>query len=234
MRMEQKAKQMIWLHSPDWAWTCNGDFHQIWPAVQFTIVGANLEFVRLQLLTSFIFMPNTLYCVLNVISPLLRNVSAISSHIIKRCIRTPNYQTFVRSQKLKPMRYTILIQEFWMRQTPVFLNCFECLFQSDDEVDDTITLRGCGQITQWHFPKKIKCCPVKKCFVQFEHRSKAISHYKRHHAKNYMFCSICEKPISTSYPQDFVRHYDQKHPGIEVPFNVSNSELFFSRLVLFR
>lgn len=100
--------------------------------------------------------------------------------------------------------------------------------QSDNEVDDTITLRGCGQVTQWRFPKKIKCCPVRSCSTQFEHRSKAISHYRKHHAKNYIFCSICEKPIATTYPQDFVRHYDIKHPGIEVPFNVSKFSSSFS------
>lgn len=94
------------------------------------------------------------------------------------------------------------------------------LFQSESEIDDLITLRGGGQITQWRFPK-IKCCPIRRCPAQFESRTRAISHYKKHHAKHYIYCSICDKPIQVQNFQCFARHYDRNHLGIEVPIHVS-------------
>lgn len=94
----------------------------------------------------------------------------------------------------------------------------------DDESDweweknDLITLKGCSQITHWRFPQNITYCPVPLCKLMFGIRSDAIFHYRKKHADHAILCQICEKPIATKSPCNFVRHYRRVHPGMQVPF----------------
>lgn len=97
---------------------------------------------------------------------------------------------------------------------------------SDTEVDDLITLSGCGQITKYRFPRT-KRCPIATCRLIFDKRSKAISHYKKHHAKNYIFCSICESPLFVNHLGTFIRHYEEHHPHMDAPLNVRCQQLLF-------
>lgn len=88
---------------------------------------------------------------------------------------------------------------------------------TDDEEDDLITLNGCGQVTQWRFPDT-KICPVQNCRLLFGIRSDAMHHYKKRHAKVSILCPICEKPIISHKPSDFMRHFLRIHPNNETPF----------------
>lgn len=88
--------------------------------------------------------------------------------------------------------------------------------ETDDEVDDLITLEGCGQISQWRFPRDVSRCPVRNCTETFEFRSVGIAHYKEQHAKNAIFCLICQRPVLTKSLSFFINHYREKHPGEEL------------------
>lgn len=88
----------------------------------------------------------------------------------------------------------------------------------DEDIEDLITLSGCGIITKWKFPKNKKSCPVIGCHHDFEKRSDAITHYKEQHAKKSVLCSICNKPICAQWKDHFIRHHKRMHPNIDVPF----------------
>lgn len=89
----------------------------------------------------------------------------------------------------------------------------------DQVDDDLITLGGCGQVTQWRFPQNLSSCPVLKCLKQFNSRSDAITHYKLKHAKNAVYCSLCNKPIAAPLPGIYKLHYNRLHPNIKNPFD---------------
>lgn len=91
----------------------------------------------------------------------------------------------------------------------------------DDGVDDLIILGGGDQITQWHFPKGTKRCPVYNCRAEFKTRSNAISHYRNFHTQSSIFCSVCDKPVGAVDFNAFIRHYKKYHPDVEVPSKVS-------------
>lgn len=82
--------------------------------------------------------------------------------------------------------------------------------------EDVILLRGCDQITKWHFPN-ITVCPVHTCKMRFETRLGAITHYKEEHAKRSYYCSICKAPIVIWQRNHLEKHYRRKHPHFQVP-----------------
>lgn len=92
--------------------------------------------------------------------------------------------------------------------------------KNEDEVDDLITLRGCGRITQWRFPSDITRCPVHRCPHTFHSRAKAINHYKEKHANYAILCPICEKPIAAHSKHGFISHYEKWHAYQKVPYNL--------------
>lgn len=83
--------------------------------------------------------------------------------------------------------------------------------------DDLITLGGCGQITEWRFPKT-KRCPVLRCSLSFGTRAAAMNHYKKKHARNAIFCHLCNKPVGTNTFKAFTLHFRKRHPGERVPY----------------
>lgn len=95
---------------------------------------------------------------------------------------------------------------------------------ADQSEDDLITLNGCGRITKWRFSKDLKQCPVSKCNLEFETRQEAIVHYKMTHAKNSIFCALCDKPICTDTTREFLIHYGRMHPNEKVPFNLGEAK----------
>ncbi|XP_055296597.1 zinc finger protein 271-like [Sitodiplosis mosellana] len=96
----------------------------------------------------------------------------------------------------------------------------------DSNVDDLITLNGCGHITQWQFPRNQKHCPSHTCCEVFKSRSAAISHYQEKHADHSILCSICNKPIALSVTNgryhsrhNILNHYERMHPNTKVPYD---------------
>lgn len=87
--------------------------------------------------------------------------------------------------------------------------------------DDLITLRGCGQITQWRFPEHMTRCPFVRCHKHFESRPDAIDHFKMNHTVNMILCFTCNKPIRSAYPVQFIEHHRNRHPNIPMPFDFS-------------
>lgn len=93
-------------------------------------------------------------------------------------------------------------------------------YKDDEEVDDLITLEGCGNKTQWRFLKTDWTrCPVLVCKTTFKLRSHAILHYKEFHARDFCFCTVCEKPVYASTVASFLKHYQEKHPGVDPASN---------------
>lgn len=88
---------------------------------------------------------------------------------------------------------------------------------SKNDESDLIELIACGQVTQWRFPKNIKHCPFYKCEETFDTRLDAIAHYKQQHAKGFILCSICQKPIRARTPRQFKSHYLLVHPTEPLP-----------------
>lgn len=89
----------------------------------------------------------------------------------------------------------------------------------NDGSDDTVILHGCGQFTEYRFPKT-KRCPVIKCSLSFDTRSAALNHYKNIHAQNAIFCYLCNKPVGIRTFKALILHYRKKHPGRKVPFSI--------------
>lgn len=88
---------------------------------------------------------------------------------------------------------------------------------TSDEEDGWITLTGAGQITQWKFPEKTKTCPVKSCLKHFGVHSDVVDHYRKRHFKDYIYCSLCDKPVSVRLFGDFNGHYLKMHPEAPLP-----------------
>lgn len=59
---------------------------------------------------------------------------------------------------------------------------------------------------------------MKVCRKQFPARSKAIDHFKLHHAMNTICCPICEKLVSVGDPSNLRQHYRRLHPNQKIPF----------------
>lgn len=94
----------------------------------------------------------------------------------------------------------------------------------DSEVDDLITLNGCGYITQWRFPRDLKQCPTRFCRKVFESRSSAIAHYQETHSHS-ILCEICNKPIALNgghSPSNFIDHHRRMHPNTKNPYDFGN------------
>lgn len=92
-------------------------------------------------------------------------------------------------------------------------------FDATDEMDGYILLEGCGQISQWQFPKELKKCPYDNCGIQFAVRSDAIIHFQNRHAKHSIYCSICDMPIYAETIKKFRDHNEAKHPEVDVELN---------------
>lgn len=92
--------------------------------------------------------------------------------------------------------------------------------KAHDEVDDLIMLSGAGQIGYWRFPLNLTECPNLRCHANFSSRAKAILHFREIHAKNYIHCSICDKPIyAHGSTKDFLKHCQRMHPNEEISLN---------------
>lgn len=92
------------------------------------------------------------------------------------------------------------------------------------EIDDLITLSGCGLTTEWRFPKCLKKCPVSRCDNRSRSRLNAILHYKKQHAMHSILCPICVKPICALHKNNFLSHHRHCHPDKEIPYNFDTSE----------
>lgn len=88
--------------------------------------------------------------------------------------------------------------------------------EADDD-DDVIQLNGCGQVTFFRFPQNTTCCPAYNCSVDSGFRSRAIAHYKRMHAKDHIFCTLCQKPVGAKWRHTLLKHYNTIHPNIDLP-----------------
>lgn len=92
-------------------------------------------------------------------------------------------------------------------------------------IEDLITLTGCGYITQWRFPQNQQQCPNNLCRADFESRSEAIVHYQERHADHMILCDICNKPIALGIkagiqsPVNFTNHYKRMHPNTEISYD---------------
>lgn len=89
--------------------------------------------------------------------------------------------------------------------------------ENEQEIDDLITLGGCGHVTYWRFPPNLSRCPYNHCKSAFKYRSDLITHYKKMHAPDLILCTICEKPVTALDMNNYYKHYIEKHPGIEPP-----------------
>lgn len=85
-----------------------------------------------------------------------------------------------------------------------------------DSNHDLIELRGCKMKTQFRFPKYIKQCPNRRCHLEFSNRMACIQHYRKSHAKDGVFCHLCEKPIMAPVIGMMQRHFRRKHPNHDV------------------
>lgn len=101
---------------------------------------------------------------------------------------------------------------------------------ANGDVNDLITLNGCGYITQWPFPPNIKQCPNHLCKEVFECRSTAILHYQEQHANHSILCNICNKPVLLAVENttgrankfNFINHYKRVHPNMKIPYDFKN------------
>lgn len=91
-----------------------------------------------------------------------------------------------------------------------------------DNDRESITLRGCGFVTQWRFPDDLTRCPVGRCFKRFNSRSSAKEHFISKHADDSVFCFACNKPIAACKRGIYLAHFKRKHPKIQNPFQHFN------------
>ena len=101
---------------------------------------------------------------------------------------------------------------------------------ANDEIDDLITLNGCGYITQWRFPRNQQQCPKHLCRQEFKSRAAAISHYQEKHANDAILCEICDKPIATGKIKrlrhlSFLDHYKRLHPNTKIPYDFGDQAI---------
>lgn len=59
--------------------------------------------------------------------------------------------------------------------------------------------------------------------MHFGVRSDTIDHYRKRHAMNYIYCSKCDKPITTHNLIDFNEHYRKVHPKEPLPNDLDAS-----------
>lgn len=90
---------------------------------------------------------------------------------------------------------------------------------AEDDGDDAIILTGCGQITQWIWPKDLQRCYVQRCRSNIKNRREAINHYRDTHANTAVLCPLCDKPIYAPWPNKYKLHFDRIHPNVAIPFD---------------
>lgn len=113
----------------------------------------------------------------------------------------------------------------------------------NDEENDLIILEGCGQRTEYHFPKETTACPIYTCRKDFGIRALAIDHFKLQHSKHSIFCEVCQKVVKAKSPASFLSHHKNMHPHVEPPefltkpipkqVEVRNFFLFFVKIYFF-
>lgn len=91
--------------------------------------------------------------------------------------------------------------------------------QYTEDDDDAVILTGCGQISQWIWPKNMNICQVRTCHTNFKNRWEAMNHFREQHANVSILCPLCDKPIYAPTPHLFKRHYERKHPNLAMPFD---------------
>lgn len=87
----------------------------------------------------------------------------------------------------------------------------------NNEDDDLIELRGGGQITFFRFPQNTTVCPARGCSLDSGFRSRAIAHYKRKHAKEFIYCDPCGRPVGAKSIDTYFQHYNKVHPNVDLP-----------------
>lgn len=73
-----------------------------------------------------------------------------------------------------------------------------------------------NHITVWRFPDTTRC-PAYNCKMEYGLRSTTIQHYKRKHAKDHIFCGLCDRPVGAKTLSTFVQHYNNIHPTAQLP-----------------
>lgn len=96
--------------------------------------------------------------------------------------------------------------------------------KENNEEDDLIQLKGCDQITFWRFPQTTSC-PAHLCKFDNGLRSLAINHFRRKHAKDHIFCDLCDKAVGAKCLDTFLKHYEVVHPNAELPDYFKKSHL---------
>lgn len=94
---------------------------------------------------------------------------------------------------------------------------FSAMISNNKEEDDVVELKGAGQITKWRFPQNTTVCPAHNCSLDSGFRSQAISHFRRKHAKDHIFCELCDKIVGAKNSDTFVQHYNTLHPDAKLP-----------------
>lgn len=96
-------------------------------------------------------------------------------------------------------------------------------YETDDEqnaASEIITLNACGIVTSWKPPPYQTECPVVRCkWHSLDTRSTFHSHFEKVHAKNAIYCAICEKPVMVHWKSQFLEHYNRVHPTVADPFD---------------
>lgn len=83
--------------------------------------------------------------------------------------------------------------------------------RENDEENDLIILKGCGQRMDYRFPKDLTQCPIYACRKECGIRDNAIDHFRSRHAANSIYCEFCAKPITLKTTLAFVGHYKYVH-----------------------
>lgn len=97
---------------------------------------------------------------------------------------------------------------------------FDVIIANDNqnnEEDDLIELKGGGQITFFRFPENTTVCPARGCSLDSGFRSRAIAHYTRKHAKDSIFCELCNHVVSAKCLDTFLQHYRTIHSDVDLP-----------------
>lgn len=102
-------------------------------------------------------------------------------------------------------------------EIPAEFNVMIANDNQNNEDDDLIELKGAGQVTYFRFPQNTTCCPARNCSLNSGYRSRAIAHYKRKHANDYIWCEQCARPVGAKCLDTFLQHYNTIHPDIELP-----------------
>lgn len=81
-----------------------------------------------------------------------------------------------------------------------------------------ITLRGSGIVTTWNCDSNQVTCPIVRCKWNSNLvRSSVHTHFQRKHAKKFIYCCVCERPVTVSCRNKFLDHYKHVHRTVLDP-----------------